>query len=103
MRQFDLFRNPDPVSARRRPFVVVLQSDLMKVIETVVVAPLAPSSRIKLVPRLTPVIDIAGVDHAILVHDLAAIARSQLKRPRGTAASKRDELLAALDLVFLGF
>jgi toxin CcdB len=103
MRQFDLFRNPDAASARRRPFLVILQSDLLNVIDTVVVAPLAPASRTKLVPRLVPVINIAGVDHAILVHDLAAIARSQLKRPMGTAASKRDELLAALDLVFLGF
>lgn len=103
MRQFDFFRNPDPVSARRRPYLIILQSDLLNVIDTVVVAPLAPVSRIKLVPRLTPVVEIAGVDHAILVQDLAAIARSQLKRPLGNASAKRDELLAALDLVFLGF
>ena len=103
MRQFDLYRNPDQASARRRPYLVVLQSDLLTIIETVVVAPLALLSRSKSAPRLTPIVEVGGVDHAILVHDMAAIPRSQLKRPVGTAASKRDELLAALDLVFLGF
>ncbi|MFM9862038.1 MAG: CcdB family protein [Micropepsaceae bacterium] len=103
MRQFDLYKNPDPVSARRLPFVVVLQSDLLTVIETVVVAPLALASRTKVVPRLIPTIEIAGVEHAILVHDMAAIARTQLKRQVGTAAAKRDELIAAIDLIFTGF
>jgi toxin CcdB len=103
MRQFDLFKNPDPVSARRFPYVVVLQSDLLAVIETVVVAPLTPAHRTKVVPRLMPTVEIAGVEHAILVHDMAAIARAQLKRNVGTAAAKREELIAAIDLVFTGF
>jgi hypothetical protein len=103
MRQFDLYRNPDTASAKRRPYLVVLQSDLLTVVETVVVAPLVPLARSKSAHRLTPVIAIGGVEHAILVHDLAAIARSQLKRAAGTAVSKRDELMAALDLVFIGF
>lgn len=103
MRQFDLFKNPDPISARRLPYLVVLQSDLLAIVETVVVAPLMPAHRVKVVPRLMPSIGIAGVEHVVLVHDMAAIARNQLKRQVGTAAAKRDELIAAVDLVFTGF
>jgi toxin CcdB len=103
MRQFDLYRNPDPISARRLPYLVILQSDLLAVVETVVVAPLVPAHRVKAVPRLMPTIEVAGVEHAVLVHDMAAITRSHLKRQVGTAAAKRDELIAAVDLVFTGF
>ena len=103
MKQFDIYRNPDLQSARRRPYLVVLQSELLKVIDTVVVAPMAPRERVQLVPRLMPTVEVSGVDYAILVHELAAIARAQLKRPIGTAESERDALLAAIDLVFVGF
>lgn len=103
MRQFDIFRNPDAASARRRPYVVVLQSDLLSGVGTVVVAPLALPERTNAVSRLTPIVDVAGSRHVMLIHDLAAIERRVLKRTVGTAAAMRDEILAAIDLVFIGF
>lgn len=103
MRQFDIFRNPDAASARQRPYLVVLQSDLLNVVGTVIVAPLAPASRFDPVARLTPTFAVGGTDYLIMTHDLAAIPRKVLKRPVGTAESKRDQILAALDLIFLGF
>lgn len=103
MKQFDIYRNPDAVAARRRPYLVVLQSDFLNVVETVAVAPLALLERTKPISRLTPFVDVAGTKHILLVHELAAIPRGTLKRHAGTAAAKRDEILSALDLVFLGF
>ena len=40
MSQFDVYRNPDPGSQGRIPFVVVLQSNLLDAVENHVVAPL---------------------------------------------------------------
>jgi len=103
MKQFDIYRNPDTQSARRTPYLVVLQSDFLSVVESVVVAPLVPLARRKPVARLMPIIAVAGIDHVLLAHEMAAISRALLKRPAGTAAPARDEIIAALDLVFLGF
>lgn len=103
MRQFDVFRNPDSASARQRPYLVILQSDLLRDVSTVVVAPLALSSRFPPITRLTPTIAIAGNEYVILTTDIASIPRKALKRGVGTAAAKRDEILSALDLVFVGF
>lgn len=103
MKQFDIYRNPDPKTARGRPYVVILQSDFLSIVETVVVAPLASAVRAKPIVRLTPILEVAGVHFALYVHDMAAIPRALLKRKVGSAAVKRDEIVAALDLVFQGF
>jgi toxin CcdB len=103
MRQFDICRNPDPASARRRPYLVVLQSDFLSNVDSVVVAPLAPTARTKPVARLTPVTVVAGTEHSLLVQEMGAVPRQALKRVLGTMASQRDEILAAIDLVFIGF
>jgi len=103
MKQFDVYRNPDAKAARIRPYVVILQSDFLSIVETVVVAPLASAVRAKPIVRLTPLLDVAGVQYAIYVHDMAAIPRALLKRKVVSAAAKRDEIVAALDLVFHGF
>jgi toxin CcdB len=103
MKQFDVFRNPDSHSARQRPYLVILQSDVLRGVATAVVAPLALSSRFPPISRLTPTVTIAGKEYVILISDLASIPRKVLKRSIGTTATKRDEILAALDLVFVGF
>ena len=103
MKQYDVYRNPDPASAKRRPYLAVLQSDFLTVIDTVVVAPLAASTRVKPVARMMPVVAVADVEHYLMTQELAAISRSVLKKPVGSIAAWRSEIVAALDLIFLGF
>jgi toxin CcdB len=103
MKQFDLLRNPDIVSARMRPYLVVLQSDFLSIVDTVVVAPLALPSRVKPIARLTPMVVVGSSEYVIVTSELAAVPKSALKRVVGSAAAKRDEILAALDLIFVGF
>ncbi len=103
MRQFDLFRNPDAKSARRYPYLVVLQSDLLGGMETVVVAPLAKLKGLTPVKRLTPTIEIDGKSYLIMIHELAAVARDELRKLVGKAAGMRDSITSAIDLVFFGF
>jgi hypothetical protein len=46
-RQFDVVANPDPIEAEHRPYLVVLQSDLVSGLSSTVVAPLVPRDRMK--------------------------------------------------------
>jgi hypothetical protein len=39
-RQFDIVRNPDPEDVSRRPYLLILQSDLVSGLRSTVVAPL---------------------------------------------------------------
>lgn len=102
-KQFDIYRNPNPKTVRLAPYVVVLQSDFLNVVDSVVVAPLVSTTKIAVVPRLTPVLALSGQDYALLVHQMAAQPRNALKRVIGSASSLREEILGALDLVFVGF
>jgi toxin CcdB len=101
MPQFDVFRNP-----RRGPYplLVDLQSDLLAQLETRIVAPLAPRDRYPAAPpvRLAPLATVDGIEHVIVVPLAAAVHRSILGKPVGSLASRRAELIAALDLLFTG-
>ena len=42
IRQFDVVANPDPAEAAHRPYLVVLQSDLVSGLVSTIVAPISP-------------------------------------------------------------
>ena len=50
---------------------------------------------------LTPHVKVANVDHVLLVPSLAALPAAELRELRGQLASYRDEIVAALDYLFL--
>jgi toxin CcdB len=105
MSQFDVFRNPDPGSRERIPFVIVLQSDLLGAIENHVVAPLRRKQDSAIVPvlRLNPVVLIEANEYLVRVQDLATVPSRMLREHVANLSSHRDEILAALDLLFTGF
>jgi toxin CcdB len=105
MSQFDVCANPDPASKARIPYVVVLQSDFLGVIENHVVAPLRLKADSSIVPvvRLNPIVDIDGTEYLVRVQDLATVPRRMLKQPVANLSPQREEILAALDFLFTGF
>ena len=104
MSQFDVYANADPTSRARIPYVVVLQSDLLHAIENHVVAPLRLKKDKSIVPlvRLNPLITIDGKEYLMRVQDIATVPRRLLKKPITNLSPQRDEILAALDLLFTG-
>lgn len=103
MSQFDVFENPITRARRAYPFVVVLQADLADTGRDRIVAPLAPRARLSgSVGRLTPHVKIANVEHVLLVPSLAAVPAADLRELRGQLTPYRDEIVAALDYLFLG-
>lgn len=103
MRQFDVFDNPVARARRAYPYVVVLQADLADTGRERIVAPLAPLRGLRgSAGRLTPHVQVDGVDHAVLVPSLTAIPTSDLRDARAHLAQHREAFSAALDYLFFG-
>jgi toxin CcdB len=101
MAQFDLYRNP-----RRGMFPILLdvQSDLLSQLATRVVVPLMTTKRYGARPitRLNPTVTLGKSEYVLVFQELAAVPGSALRERVGTLATRRTELVAALDLLFTG-
>jgi toxin CcdB len=103
MAQFDVFSNPVPRARRAYPFVAVLQSDLAETGRDRIVAPLALRAKMAAtVGRLTPHVDVSGVEHVLLVPAMTTVLAVDLREPRDQLVRYRDQIVAALDYLFLG-
>lgn len=100
--QHDVVENPVPRARRAFPFVAILQSDLADTGDRIV-APLVPSARIPGVAgRLMPIVKVEGIDHALIVPRLTAVSAAELRAVKDSLSAYRNEIGAALDLLFLG-
>jgi hypothetical protein len=101
--QFDVF--PNPVSAARRafPWIAVLQSDLADTGRDRVIAFLAPRSKFPISPgRIMPVVRVNSEECVLLVPSLTNLPAIDLKRAVDNIGARRDDIVAALDNLFLG-
>ncbi|WP_147127616.1 CcdB family protein [Shimia ponticola] len=84
--------------------VVDVQSDLLDPLTTAVVMPfMARDAAPTPARRLNPVIEFEGQERVLVPQFMAAVQRSALQGPVGTVAEHRDDITAALDMVFHGF
>lgn len=96
MAQFDLYR------LGSGQLVVDLQTDLIGIDASRVVAPLRAAGRYAAFPGLTPVVELEGAAWIVRTPELAAVARVELGAPVGSLAVHRDALKRALDMVIDG-
>jgi toxin CcdB len=101
VRQYDICRNPDRSSRQRFPYLIVLQSDLLEPLDTVVAAPAAVESAAA-IAKLNPTIEVLGKRHRIIMQELAGVARSRLGEVVGNARAHHPAFIAAIDLLFTG-
>ncbi|MCC6472801.1 MAG: CcdB family protein [Burkholderiales bacterium] len=104
MPQFDLYRNPNPATRARIPWLLDVQAGLLDFLSTRVVVPLARPEVLKgkLAERLNPVFSIEGRQMVLLAPELASVPRKSLGEPVANLAANRNEIIAALDLVITG-
>lgn len=104
MAQFDVFRNRDPKGRGAYPYLIDLQADLLSELATRVVAPLAPATanKSRLLGALTPVVSVEGKRYAMVTPQLAGIEAKQLGTKVTNLSARRDEIVAALDLLVTG-
>jgi toxin CcdB len=96
MAQFDLYR----LSGGQ--LVVDLQTDLIGIDASRIVAPLRCAGRYVAFPGLTPPVEVAGTAWIVRVQELAAVPGSELREPVGSLAEHRDALKRALDILIDG-
>jgi len=104
MKQFDVFANPFARSRDRQPFLVALQSDMLaRSLDTVVVAPLETSEGAKYADRLNPHVQVEDKPFTLIAQEIVTVRKSVLGAACGSLAHERDQIIAALDLLFTGF
>ncbi len=96
MAQFDLCQLPGG------QLVVDLQTDLIGITASRIVAPLYESGRYVSFPDLTPAVEIDGAVWIVHIHELAAVPGSELNVIIGSLDHYRDELKRGLDILIDG-
>lgn len=99
MARFQVFANPDATGC-----LLDVQSDFVDVPGTRVVVPLLPALDMPpTISRLLPVFTLTGSQFIMATHLISAVPSSILRHPVADLALHRDEITAALDLLFQGF
>jgi toxin CcdB len=101
-RQFDVVGNPDVEDAAHRPYLVILQSDLISGLYSTVVAPLVPREQFSGAQRLNPIVSVDSREFWLATHELFAVDRRVLRSKVATVSDHRDAIIAALDFVCTG-
>ena len=103
MQQFNVYRNINPDSKEYIPYLLDVQSDLLEILRTRVVVPLEQGSSIKAVETLNPIFSIEDNLVIMSTPELAGVHESNLGELVCSLASQRNEIIAALDMLFLGY
>ena len=104
MAQFDVYRNQNPASRSRIPFLLDVQSDLLEPLATRVLVPLCRPRVLqgKVAERLNPVFEVEGRKVVMLAPELAGVAARAVGERVCSLAAERAAIIAALELVFTG-
>jgi toxin CcdB len=99
--QFDVRRNPGR-AAELAPYLIELQDDRVRVVRSVVVAPLLVFDPRDDLGRLTPQMYFEGERFLVSVAELFAMDKSRLGPVVVNLESERERIIAAIDMLFTG-
>ncbi len=104
MPQFAVHKNNNPSTKAAVPFLLDVQSDLVAELGTRVVVPLYTAAAMegKALRTLMPTFEIDGKPYVMVTPQLAGVARKQLGVQVADLSAKRDEIVAAIDLLITG-
>ncbi|MGY5797111.1 CcdB family protein [Rheinheimera faecalis] len=104
MAQFDVYANPSSHSKAHYPYLVDIQSAVLTDLATRIVIPLGRSSAFggESMKRLTPMLSFDGEELLLLTPQIASVPEKQLRKPVGSLAHFREQIIAALDLAITG-
>lgn len=99
MGRFSVFKNPDGPG-----YLLNVQADLLDHLNTRVVVPLLPQDLAPVPAKvLNPVFEVDGSPVVMVTQFLAAVPSRMLDGFVVSLESRRNEVIAALDLLFQGF
>jgi len=98
MARFDLYRGESG------SYLLDVQTDLVWGLGTRLVVPLLPAEASpQAMRRLHPVFEVENSQFVMATHLLAAVPEKSLGTAIGTLDAHYDEIVAALDMIFVGF
>jgi toxin CcdB len=99
MPRFAVYPEPDDVG-----FLLDVQADALEHLNTRVVIPLLPAKRAPLPARtLNPVFHIGTTDYVLATQYMAAVPARILHQSLFSLSHRREEIVAAIDLLLVGF
>lgn len=99
MARFGVYKNSEGAG-----YLLDIQADLLSHLNTRVVVPLLPLDIAPMPARtLNPVFDIEGTAFSMVTQFMAAVPAHMLKTTMFSLESQRNDITAALDLLFQGF
>lgn len=103
MAQFDVYINTSPATRKSIPYLLDVQADLLDTLATRVVVPLVLEEDMGLAAKhLNPQFKIKGTSVVMSTAELAGVPNRLLGDKVASLKNKRDEIIAALDLLFTG-
>ena len=102
IRHFDVCANPSKQGSRERPFVVIVQSDYLHVLQTRIVVPLVAEGVISPIDRLNPQFEIEARKLYFHPAEIAALPLKSLQAPVANLEQFRYHIISAIDIVFTG-
>jgi len=103
MAQFDVYQNPNPATNKAIPYYLNVQADLLDSLNTRVIVPLVREEEMgKSVKGLHLRFKVKGETVVLSTAELAGLPMRSLGDKVASLKSKRDEIIAALDLVLAG-
>jgi toxin CcdB len=103
MAQFDVYLNPNAATRKSIPYLLDVQADLLDTLATRVVVPLILAEEMGLAAKhLNPQFKIKGAAVVMSAAELAGVANRSLGDKVASLKNKRNEIIAALDLLFTG-
>lgn len=103
MAQFDVYLNPSTGTRDSIPFLLDVQADLLDMLATRIVVPLIVADEMAQAAKfLNPQFKIKGIAVVMSTAELAGVPNRSLGEKVTSLKNKRDEIIAALDLLFTG-
>ena len=104
MTQFDVYENPNEETNQTIPYLLDVQADLLDNLATRVIVPLVTASAIgKPAKYLNPQFEIRHATIFMSTAELAGVPVRVLGKKVGSLKDQRQEIIAALDFLFIGF
>jgi toxin CcdB len=103
MAQFDVYLNPNADTNNAIPFLLDVQAELLDRLATRVVVPLVVAEEMPMpAKQLNPQFKIKGIAVVMSTAELAGVPNRSLGDKVVSLKNKRDEIIAALDMLFTG-
>ena len=100
--QFDVFVNPSTRGTEGRPYVVVVQANILRALHQRLVSPLVVENELKPLGRLNPAFEIEGRRVYLQPLELAALPTRSLQKHVANLEEFRYQIISAIDLVITG-